>query len=113
MGMGSDEQLLSSGKIVADYAASKARLAHLMHEIASVANTYSKVADFIRTAHASKFASAPGIDAIPRPERVSELLKETTEEFERKSGLAYSLRSLGVDVEADRGFLSDPDKKRT
>jgi ribosomal protein S15P/S13E len=74
MEMGSDEQLLSSGRIVAEYAASKARLANLMHEIVSVADTYSGVAEHIRKAHARDYANARGLDRLPQPDRVRELL---------------------------------------
>jgi hypothetical protein len=110
MEMGSDEQILSSGRVVTEYATSKARLASLIHEIASIAETYAGIADHIRKAHIRAFGNAPGMSRIPQPERLQELVKEAAAEYEKKSGLAVTLHALGVDVEADSGYL-DPKRK--
>jgi hypothetical protein len=105
--MSPDEQLRNSGQIVKEYAAAKALLANLMHEMVSMADACSGFADHIRKSHATAYADAPDIERLPDPGKARGLAKEIAQEFQKKARLADSLRALGVNVEEDTGFLND------
>lgn len=100
--MSQEEQMLSHGRTVAEYAASKSRLVALRSEARRFAEAAQRVAAVVSKGHPAAHRSSAGeARQLPEPEHMAKLLEDISAEAERLEGLGRQLAALGIKVDEE------------
>ncbi|MBV8897476.1 MAG: hypothetical protein JO051_13270 [Acidobacteriaceae bacterium] len=98
--MSQDEQLLSNGKLLAEYVATRSKLASMRSEANRIALSMKKISNHIMESTPAGYMSVfPDLDRLQSGDAIKKLLSSIAVESQALSGFEQRLRELGVPVD--------------